>query len=117
MYSSGNSTECSVMSCMGKKKSKNGEYMYMYTDSLYCIPETNSIVNQLYANKNQKKSSLGAFKCDTLHKDEGNTQTFRSHLCGQRGVCTFGVKPPDSGNLAIWWHGEKEPVGIFSAKP
>lgn len=23
------------------------------------------------------------------------------------------VKPPDSGNLAIWWHGEEEPVGIF----
>ena len=52
MYSSGNSTECSVMTCTGKKKSKKGEYMYMCTDSLYCTPETNSVENQLYINKN-----------------------------------------------------------------
>ena len=47
LYSTGNSTQYSVMTFMGKETKK--EWIYVY-DSLCRTPETN-IVNQLYANK------------------------------------------------------------------
>ena len=53
MYSTGNSY--SVMVYMGKESKKKVDICV--SDSLCCIAETNNIVNQLYSNKNFKKSS------------------------------------------------------------
>ena len=47
LYSTGNSTQYSARGCMGKE-SKKYAYIYIFmTDSLYCMPETNTT---LYSN-------------------------------------------------------------------
>ena len=47
LYSTGNSTQYSVMTCMGKESKKEWIYVYIYiyiykTDSFCCTAETNT---------------------------------------------------------------------------
>ena len=59
VYSTGNYTQYLVIIYNGRESEK--EYIYIYihictTESLCCIPGTNSIINQLYLNKRKKNS-------------------------------------------------------------
>jgi len=54
---------------MGKESKKEWIYVYI-TDSLCCTAESNTILNQLYSNKNffkeGKKKETGTFSCKYL---------------------------------------------------